>query len=278
MLLVRSCATLRKLLYFIAVHHIFVSGLKDYIMTYVVFFGSLFVAFGPALALFLLVITRNNQLIILTIGGAFFWLVSVLFASIWWFIIPPLRHSYWWIIPWSVVIQEGGRYLFYRLYIWAFYRQEATRREQVQNNARLQSLSARPNNVAASLAVGVGAGVTYALVMYTSILWESTGPGSLFSPACPSTSLFMVSAMLALCFVLLHIFQSMIAFEAYRLRSYRDVAVVWSSHLLASLLSLANLKGGSCAGSVVPIFIVSVLTGVYSIFTILRSNSLAKKE
>lgn len=33
--------------------------------------------------------------------------------------------------------------------MWAFYRH--AKREQVSNNARLQSISARPNNVAASL-------------------------------------------------------------------------------------------------------------------------------
>jgi len=249
-------------------------------MTYVLFFGSLFVTFGPALALFLLVVSRNNQLIILTIGGAFFWLLSILVASIWWYIIPPLRHSYWFVIPFSVLFQELGRYVFYRLYSWAFYRSQldARHREQILNNPRLQSLSVKPNNVAAALAVGLGSGVTYALVMYTSILWESTGPGSLFSPACPGTSLFIISAIIALGFVLLHIFQSIVAFEAFRLKSYPYMAVVWGSHIIASLLSLANLPGGSCAGSIIPIYLVTGGMGVVAILSILRSNSLAKKD
>jgi len=248
-------------------------------MTYVLFFGSLFVTFGPALALFLLVISRNNQLIILTIGGSFFWLLSVLVASIWWYIIPPLRQAYWFVIPFSVFFQELGRYIFYRLYAWAFYRQlDSRHREQITANPRLQSLSVKPNNVAASVAAGVGSGVTYALVMYISVLWESTGPGSAFSPACPGTSLFIISAILALGFVLLHIFQSIVAFEAFRLKSLLGMVVVWGSHIVASLLSLANLPGGSCPGSIVPIYLVMGGVAVVAMLSILRSNSLSKKE
>lgn len=50
-------------------HCIILFTLYPSYMTYVLFFGSLFVSFSPALALFLLVISRSNQLIILTIGG-----------------------------------------------------------------------------------------------------------------------------------------------------------------------------------------------------------------
>jgi len=247
-------------------------------MTYVVFFGSLFVTFGPALALFLVVISRSNQLIIISIGGSFFWLLSILLASIWWYIIPPLREAYWFVIPFSVFFQELGRYVFYRLYTWAFFRHQEQHRERVAANPRLQSLSAKPDNIAASVAVGVGSGVTYALVMYTSVLWEAMGPGSLFSPACPGTSLFIISAIIALGFVLLHIFQSIIAFEAFRLKSKPRMAVVWSSHLAASLLSLANLPGGSCAGSIVPIYLIVAAVGGFAIYSILHSNTMVKRE
>ena len=157
--------------------------------------------------------------------------------------------------------------------------------------------------------------------MYTSILWESTGPGSLFSPACPSTSLFMVSGTPSLVslsspsssanhfnsdnlFVLCtaahlpvhHCIRSIQA-QVVPLRGCRlgvspprfslgkpllSLFLTFISSLpfsfLISMQSLANLKGGSCAGSIVPIFIITVLTGIYSIATILRSNSIAKKE
>jgi len=246
----------------------------------VLFFACLFVTFGPAIALFLLIVSRSNQLIILTIGGSFFWLISILFSSFWWYIIPPLREYYWWVVIWSVAFQEVVRYLFYRVYAWGF-RSHAENPPQLLNqqgpNHRLHSLTERPNQIAAALAVGLGAGIAYALVMYTSILWDATGPGTLFSPACPKISLFMTSSLLALLFLSLHVFQSIIAFEGFRLKSYPKLAVVWGSHLLASLLSLANLPGGSCAGSLVPIFLVSAATGVFSVATILRSDSVTRK-
>jgi len=242
------------------------------------FFGCLFVTFSPALAIFLLVITASNQLIILTIGGSFFWLLSILLSSIWWFIIPPLRSSYWWVVPFSVLFQELVRYGFFRVYSWGF-RSPAGAQPQPDQplNPRLHSLTERPNQIAASLAAGLGAGVTYALIMYTSILWEASGPGALFSAACPKTSLFMVSAVISLCFVLLHIFQSIIAFEAFRLKSYPRMVVVWASHTVASLLSLANLPGGSCGGSLLPILGVTLATGIYSIFTIVKSDAVTRK-
>jgi len=249
-------------------------------MTYVLFTGGLFVAFGPAIALFLLVVLRSNQLIILTIGGSFFWLLSILLSSLWWFIIPPLRSSWWWVLPFSVFFQEIVRYGFYRVYSWGF-RAPTDPRPQLPNqqgpNQRLHSLTERPNQIAASLAVGLGAGVTYALVMYISILWDGSGPGTLFSPACPTVSLYIVSAFLALFFVMLHIFQSIIAFEAFRLKSYLKMAVVWGSHLLASLLSLSNLEGGSCVGSTLPIFLLTAGTGIYSIWTIVKSDAVNRK-
>jgi len=245
-------------------------------MTYVLFFGCLFVTFGPAFALFWLVVTRSNQLIILTIGGAFFWLLSILLSSVWWFIISPLRTSYWWVVPFSVLFQEAVRYGLYRVYAWGF-RAPVDRAADANVNQRLHSLTERPNQIAAALAIGLGSGITYALVMYASILWDATGPGASFSPACPKTSLFMVSSVLASCLILLHVFQSIIAFEAFGMKSFPRMGVVWASHLVTSLLSLANLPGGACAGSLIPIIGVTIATGVYSVFTLFRSDSITRK-
>ncbi len=37
----------------------------------------------------------------------------------------------------------------------------------------------------------------YTLLMYTSLLWEATGPATLFSEACPETNLFIVNCAAA---------------------------------------------------------------------------------
>ncbi|KAF7648920.1 hypothetical protein LDENG_00150210, partial [Lucifuga dentata] len=55
-------------------------------MTAAVFFGCTFIAFGPAIALFLFTIAREPLRVIFLIAGAFFWLVSLLLASLVWFV------------------------------------------------------------------------------------------------------------------------------------------------------------------------------------------------
>uniref|UniRef100_A0A6I8P129 Gamma-secretase subunit APH-1 n=1 Tax=Ornithorhynchus anatinus TaxID=9258 RepID=A0A6I8P129_ORNAN len=51
-----------------------------------VFFGCAFVAFGPAFALFLLTVAGDPLRVIILVAGAFFWLVSLLLASVVWFL------------------------------------------------------------------------------------------------------------------------------------------------------------------------------------------------
>ncbi|KAG8560108.1 hypothetical protein GDO81_014792 [Engystomops pustulosus] len=51
-----------------------------------VFFGCTFVAFGPALSMFILTIAGDPLRVIILVAGSFFWLVSVLFSSLIWFI------------------------------------------------------------------------------------------------------------------------------------------------------------------------------------------------
>eukprot|EP01113_Clastostelium_recurvatum_P028098 TRINITY_DN3401_c0_g2_i4.p1 TRINITY_DN3401_c0_g2~~TRINITY_DN3401_c0_g2_i4.p1 ORF type:complete len:291 (+),score=69.24 TRINITY_DN3401_c0_g2_i4:56-928(+) len=290
-------------------------------MTLVLFFGCLFVTFGPALALFFLFIANNNQLIILTIGGSFFWLLSILVASLWWFIIPPLRTTFAFVIPFSVLFQELGRYAFYRLFDWGFSAStrpptlpssssslsnnnsnpnpannngdssqpaaaqpssaasELERRRAVmRENARLRSLAQMPNRLASATALGLGSGITYALVMYTSVLWEASGPGSMFSQACPNTSLFMVSALITSLFVVLHVFLSIIGFEGFRTKNKALMASAWVIHLVAAFLTMANLNGGNCAGSIIPIFILVVLAGIVTRWAVLRSGFVRVKD
>ncbi|KAM6309298.1 gamma-secretase subunit APH-1A isoform 2-T2 [Podargus strigoides] len=51
-----------------------------------VFFGCAGIAFGPALALVLLTVAAEPLRVIVLVAGAFFWLVSLLLASLIWFV------------------------------------------------------------------------------------------------------------------------------------------------------------------------------------------------
>ncbi|XP_064901021.1 gamma-secretase subunit Aph-1b-like isoform X1 [Columba livia] len=93
-------------------------------MTLPIFFGCNFIAFGPALGLFLFTIARDPLRIIILIAGAFFWLASLLFSSLIWFI--AVKASDLWDEPFqkgllifgvmfSVLLQEAFRFLYYKL-------------------------------------------------------------------------------------------------------------------------------------------------------------------
>ncbi|XP_010831854.1 PREDICTED: gamma-secretase subunit APH-1B-like, partial [Bison bison bison] len=93
-------------------------------MTAAVFFGCAFIAFGPALALYIFTIVTEPLRIIFLIIGAFFWLVSLLFSSLIWFTTATLignkdepREKYLLIfgVLISVLIQEMFRFAYYKL-------------------------------------------------------------------------------------------------------------------------------------------------------------------
>ncbi|OBS72297.1 hypothetical protein A6R68_13121 [Neotoma lepida] len=56
-------------------------------MTAAVFFGCAFIAFGPALALYVFTIATDPLRVIFLIAGAFFWLVSLLLSSVFWYLV-----------------------------------------------------------------------------------------------------------------------------------------------------------------------------------------------
>jgi len=231
------------------------------------FFGCLFIALAPPTAIFSLVIAQNPRLIILTIGGSFFWLLSILIASIWWSIIAPLQNVYYWIIPWSVLFQEAIRFTFYKLYTKAEKGFVAKRTQQTAH------LTTHPDELKASLALGLGIGITHSLITYVTVMWEASGPAAAFSPACPSVNLFLTSALLSLCFILLNMFWTIISFDGFRRRSWLKMIGVVVSHLIASFLSMLNVKGGNCYTSIILLYFVLGLVGIASWIIVGRNLS-----
>jgi anterior pharynx defective protein 1 len=246
-------------------------------MGYLIFFACLFITFGPSLAIFILIIAKNPRLLILSVGSSFFWLISILLAGIWWYIIPPLREFFFWTILWSVSFQELFRFLFFKIYTKA----EKGFFSQFSNNQLTKQtihLTTHPDHLLVSLALGLGSGMIYCLVMYVSILWESTGPGTYLSPGCKSSlSLFTLSALYSLCFSILHIDWSIIAFDSYRKNlKFRMIGVI-CSHFIASFLTVLNLPGGSCEAGIVLIFLLTIFLSFITWYFVIKSNLMEKK-
>jgi len=237
-------------------------------MGYPLFFGCLFIAYGPTAAIFSLSIAKSPQLVILCIGSAFFWLVSILLASIWWYVIP-LQTWYWWTVFWSVLFQELMRFVFLKLYQRAEY--------DLVSSAKTSQLTAHPDILKVALSRGLGVGGTQALVNYVTVLWEAMGDGSYYSPSCPTANLFILSAIYALCFTLLHICWAVLAMLAHRLGYKLRLAGVGGLHLIASLLTLLNLPGGHCAATLVLLPLYVIGTGVLTYFAVIRSATLVRR-
>ncbi|XP_009883977.1 PREDICTED: gamma-secretase subunit Aph-1b-like [Charadrius vociferus] len=93
-------------------------------MTLAIFFGCTFIAFGPALGLFLFTIARDPLRIIILIAGAFFWLASMLLSALIWFITVKASNPQDELLQkgllifgvmFSVLLQEAFRFLYYKL-------------------------------------------------------------------------------------------------------------------------------------------------------------------
>jgi len=226
-------------------------------MGYAMFFGCFFIALGPAAAIFYYNVSHSPQLIILTIGSAFFWVLSIFLTSIWWYIIPPLRDIYIWTIIWAVGFQELFRFLFLYLY-------QKAEKSATSKSSKTAHLMTHPDNLNTAIAFGLGAGVVQCMITYVSILWEAIGPGSYFAPSCPSVNIFILSALHAFIFILLHVLWSIVAFDGYRTGSKLQMGLTVTCHYVASILTLLNLPGGSCVAALLLSFALLVGWAFYT--------------
>uniref|UniRef100_A0A8D0TXW9 Gamma-secretase subunit APH-1 n=1 Tax=Sus scrofa TaxID=9823 RepID=A0A8D0TXW9_PIG len=145
-------------------------------MTAAVFFGCAFIAFGPALALYVFTIATEPLRIILLIIGAFFWLVSLLLSSLVWFMATTITDNkdervqkYLLIfgVLVSVLIQETFRFAYYKLLKKA--------------SEGLKSLN--PDETAPSMRLlayvsGLGFGIMSGVFSFVNTLSDSLGPGT----------------------------------------------------------------------------------------------------
>ncbi|XP_060117183.1 gamma-secretase subunit APH-1A isoform X2 [Heteronotia binoei] len=142
-----------------------------------VFFGCTFIAFGPALALCLLTVAGDPLRVIILVAGAFFWLVSLLLASLIWFISVQLSDrnngqlQYGLLLfgaAVSVLLQEAFRFAYFKLLKKA--------------DEGLVSLSedGRPPISIKQMAYvsGLSFGIISGLFSVINILADSIGPGT----------------------------------------------------------------------------------------------------
>lgn len=228
-------------------------------MTAAVFFGCTFIAFGPAIALFLFTIARDPLRVIFLIAGAFFWLVSLLLSSLVWFIsvqisnkesAPQQKGLLIFGVVLSVLLQELFRFGYYKLLKKA--------------NAGLLALSQEetmPISIRQLAYVsGLGFGFMSGAFSVVNILADSVGPGTVGIHG-DSQHYFLSSAFMTMAIILLHMFWGVVFFDACEKRRWWCLVVVIASHLLVSCVTFQNPY---YVGSLVPTYIIMFLMGVWA--------------
>jgi len=210
------------------------------------------IAFGPALAIFLIVIARDPLRVILFVAGAFFWLLALLISALLWFAVVPLKTTAEFGLFFSIAFQELFRFFYFLLL-----KKAETGLEKVSQNGMhiegVHSLKNAKHTIA--LVCGLGFGFMSGAFAFVNVLADSNGPGTVGFPASAnlikeddfskniSYTFFFTSALSTSAFILLHVMWNVIFWHGCRNAKYVCVMVVVASHFLLSGLSLINRKG-----------------------------------
>ncbi|XP_069133031.1 gamma-secretase subunit Aph-1-like [Argopecten irradians] len=230
-------------------------------MTLMEFFGCTFIAFGPPFALFLFTVARDPLRIIVLIASGFFWLLALLASSILWFAVVPLREQLAFGLVFSVIFQELFRLLFYKLLRKA---DEGLKMvSQTEQDMHVEPKDFTNKHIMAYIS-GLGYGIISGAFSIVNVLADMVGPGTVGIHG-DSHYFFVVTAFLTLCFIFLHTFWGVIFFHAWDKSKLQYVAIVVSSHMLVSCLTLLNQRSDTHTptywASLFPAYVIMFLTG-----------------
>ena len=146
--------------------------------------------------------------------------------------IVPLREYYAATIVVAVACSEFSRFLFWL--IW-------TKGHESLNQDAGRKLDTVTNLFWESVAAGLGTGLTSSLILYAGVLWSGWGPGTLLSESCFSCSFFIVGAITALSWTILHVGWTILCHRGYLLGKLNiRIFIVVVDHLIVSYLTMFN--------------------------------------
>ncbi|XP_058521712.1 gamma-secretase subunit APH-1B isoform X3 [Ochotona princeps] len=200
-------------------------------MTAAVFFGCSFIAFGPALALYLFTIATDPLRVIFLIAGAFFWLVSLLLSSLIWFMArlvsdsrdgPKQTYLLIFGVLLSVLIQEVFRFAYYRLI-----------KKASEGLKNINPDDEVPSMRLLAYVSGLGFGIMSGVFSFVNTLSDSLGPGTVGIHG-DSPQFFLNSAFMTLVIVLLHVFWGIVFFDGCEKKKWYVILIIFLTHLLVS--------------------------------------------
>nr|XP_004662586.1 gamma-secretase subunit APH-1B [Jaculus jaculus] len=229
-------------------------------MTAAVFFGCAFIAFGPALALYVFTIATDPLRVIFLIAGAFFWLVSLLLSSIIWFIArlttdsrdgPIQKHLLIFGVLLSVCIQEMFRFAYYRLLKKASEGLKTINPDETAPSMRLLAYVS-----------GLGFGIMSGVFSFVNTLSDSLGPGTVGIHG-DSPQFFINSAFMTLVIIMLHVFWGIVFFDGCEKKKWYILLIVLLTHLLVSIQTFLSPNYGMNLASA---YIIMVLMAIWAFF------------
>uniref|UniRef100_A0A1Y1LK71 Gamma-secretase subunit Aph-1 n=1 Tax=Photinus pyralis TaxID=7054 RepID=A0A1Y1LK71_PHOPY len=218
-------------------------------MTVVEFFGCIFLAFGPPLAMFILTVAHDPVRIIILIAASFFWLLSLLISSLWWFAVVPLRGQLAFGLVFSVIFQEIFRYLIYKI---------LRKAENGLKRITDDSMQLIENKHILAYVSGLGFGIISGMFSLVNVLADAIGPATMGLKS-GTQMFFLVSSTISLSFILFHTFWSVIFFNALDNGNKLQVVGVIASHLVVSSLTLLN-RYHIYSAVLIPLYVILILT------------------
>uniref|UniRef100_A0A5S6R0Y8 Gamma-secretase subunit Aph-1 n=1 Tax=Trichuris muris TaxID=70415 RepID=A0A5S6R0Y8_TRIMR len=208
------------------------------------FVGCSLIAFGPSLAIFILFIASDPLRIILFIGGAFVYLLSVLFTAIFWFSIPAFNEHIIITTLLFILFQELFRYGYYRLLCKA---QEGLEKVTVRGSPLDGVHPLKNATYTVAFVSGLGFGTMAGVVALLNLLADLSGPGTIGLPHSSGIlpfhgdhMFFLISAVCMEALMLLHVMWNVVFWHGCKARNWKLVAGVVGSHVICGCISLLN--------------------------------------
>ncbi|XP_054926564.1 gamma-secretase subunit Aph-1-like [Dermacentor andersoni] len=205
-------------------------------MTLLEFTGCSLLGFGPTLSMFVLTVAGQPSRVIVFVTGSFFWLLSLLLASLTWLALLPLRHYTTPGVAIAVLSQEGFRLLFFRV---------LRKAERVLNAVALtgaDEVARMRSRLSFAYAAGLAFGAMSALFSLLGQLADALGPGTAGLHGSTPRRLD-AAAITAATFSVLHVFWALVSFHALDTRRWSVLAFAPAAHLAASAATLLTPAG-----------------------------------
>jgi hypothetical protein len=134
------------------------------------------------------------------------------------------------------------------------------------------------NDLSAGIAAGLGFSFMHTIMMYGSVLLASSGEATWYAETCPGLSMFVVTALQALCYHGLHVLMMIWAMDAYRRWTWSRTLMPFVVHPIFALLGVLVEVQNGCVAVFPSQLAVLVLLGIGVVRLVRAPDYTARKQ